>query len=99
MEQAGAAGRRTAWTPAQSDYVRKLFTAMISHFQSRYPALRFTYSLTSYVPEVRALGLQLFDVIEVHLFTQDPRLDNRTGFGKLEKDRGDHDKGLRPPPA
>jgi hypothetical protein len=91
MEQAGQVGPRRAWTPAQTDYVRKLFTEMISHFQSRYPALRFTYSLTSFVPEVRALGLQLFDVIEVHLFLQDPRFENRTGFGKLEKDRGDHD--------
>lgn len=91
MEQAGQAGPRRAWTPSQAEFVRTLFNGMISHFQARYPALRFTYSLTSFVPEVRALDLHVFDVIEVHLFISDPRLDNRTGFGQLEKDRGQHD--------
>ena len=71
---------RMAWNPPQLDYVRKLFWEMLPSFQSRYPRLRFTYSLTGFFKEVRSLGLQLFDVLELHLWIHSPRFENRTGF-------------------
>ena len=82
---------RLAWKPAQMDYVRRLFTEMLPSFQSRYPRLRFTYSLTSFFKEVRSLGLPLFDVLELHHWIHSPRFDNRTGFNQLTKDRGERD--------
>ena len=94
MEEAGQSGRgpgKMAWTPAQLQYVEKLFRDMLSYFQSKYPMLRFTYSLTSFFKEVRSLELQLFDVLELHLWIHSPRFDNRTGFNTLTKDRGARD--------
>jgi Sugar-binding cellulase-like len=94
MEEAGQFEQglaRMAWKPAQMDYVRRLFSEMLPHFQSRYPRVRFTYSLTAFFKEVRSLGLQLFDVLELHLWIHSPRFDNRTGFNQLVKDRGQHD--------
>jgi hypothetical protein len=91
MEEAGQFEQgltRLAWKPAQMDYVRGLFSEMLPAFQARYPRLRFTYSLTSFHKEVRALGLQLFDVLELHLWIHSPRFDNRSGFNNLTKDRG-----------
>lgn len=82
---------RMAWNEAQMEYVRQLFSEMASHFQSRYPRLRFTYSLTAFFKEVRALGLQLLDVLELHFWIHSPRFDNRTGFNELTKDRGQRD--------
>lgn len=82
---------RMAWKPAQMEYVRRLFSEMLPEFQSRYPGLRFTYSLTAFFKEVRAMGLQLFDVLELHFWIHSPRFDNRTGFQKLTKDRGERD--------
>ena len=82
---------RMAWKPAQMDYVRKLFSEMLPGFQSRYPRLRFTYSLTAFFKEIRSLGLQCFDVLELHLWIHSPRFDNRTGFNQLVKDRGRRD--------
>jgi hypothetical protein len=82
---------KMAWNEAQLEYVRKLFCEMVPHFQARYPQLRFTYSLTGFFKEVRSLGLQLFDVLEVHCWIHGPRFDNRTGFNTLQKDRGAHD--------
>ena len=80
---------RMAWSPAQLEYVRGLFSEMIPYFQSHYPQLRFTYSLTSFFTEIRSLGLHLFDVPELHLWIHSPRFDNRTGFDSLKKDRGE----------
>ena len=91
MEEAGQfeqALTRMAWKPAQMDYVRGLFSELLPSFQSRYPRLRFTYSLTSFFKEVRSMDLQLFDVLELHLWIHSPRFDNRTGFNQLVKDRG-----------
>ena len=82
---------RRAWKPAQMDYVRNLFTDMLPSFQSRYPRLRFTYSLTSFFKEVRSLELRCFDVLELHFWIHSPRFDNRTGFNQLTKDRGRRD--------
>ncbi len=82
---------RMAWNPAQMEYVRRLFSEMLPQFQSRYPRQRFTYSLTSFFKEVRSMGLQLFDVLELHEWIHSPRFDNRTGFNQLIKDRGQHD--------
>jgi len=92
MEQAGQyapGSTRLTWNPAQLDFVRGLFSEMISHFQSRYPRLRFTYSLTSFHEEVRSLGLKVFDVLELHLWIHSPRFDNRSGFNSITKDRGE----------
>jgi hypothetical protein len=91
MEEAGQSEQgltRMAWNPAQLEYVRGLFSEMLPYFQSHYPSLRFTYSLTAFFKEVRSLGLQLFDVLELHLWIHSPRFDNRTGFNQLKKDRG-----------
>lgn len=93
MEEAGQFEQgltRMAWKPAQMEYVRGLFSEMLPGFQSRYPRLRFTYSLTAFFKEVRAMGLQLFDVLELHFWIHSPRFDNRTGFNQLVKDRGPH---------
>jgi len=94
MEQVGQFEQgltRMAWNHEQLQYVRQLFSEMVPHFQSRYPRLRFTYSLTAFFKEVRSLGLQLFDVLELHFWIHSPRFDNRTGFSKLTKDRGQRD--------
>ena len=82
---------RMAWRPAQMEFVRGLFSEMLPSFQARYPRQRFTYSLTSFFKEVRLMGLQLFDVLELHLWIHSPRFDNRTRFNQIEKDRGAHD--------
>jgi hypothetical protein len=92
-----AAGRREpglpqlAWNPAQMKLVSDYFSATCGHFQQRYPALRFTFSLTGYWKEVRAMGLQVFDVLELHFWIHSPRFEARTGFNSLTKDRGEHD--------
>jgi hypothetical protein len=91
MQAAGQSSSKLAWTPAQMQYVEKLFREMLPYFQSRYPGLRFTYSLTSFFKEIRSIYLQLFDVLELHLWIHSPRFSNRTGFDKLTKDRGTHD--------
>ncbi len=94
MEETGQFAQgltRLAWKPAQMEYVRALFSEMLPYFQSRYPRLRFTYSLTSFHKEVRSLGLQLFDVLELHLWIHSPRFDNRSGFNSITKDRGQRD--------
>ena len=94
MEEAGQFEQgltRMAWTSAQFQYVEKLFRQTITYFQSQYPSLRFTYSLTGYFKEVRSLGLELFDVLELHFWIHSPRFSNRTGFGALTKDRGQRD--------
>ena len=82
---------RWAWKPAQMEYVRRLFSEMLPPLQSRYPRLRFTYSLTSFFKEIRSMGLEIFDVLELHLWIHSPRFENRTGFDRLTKDRGEHD--------
>lgn len=94
MEDAGQSEQgltRMAWNPAQMAYVNQLFSEMLNHFQSQCPRLRFTYSLTSFHKEVRAMGLQLFDVLELHLWIHSPRFDNRSGFNAITKDRGKRD--------
>ena len=61
-------------------------------FQHKYPELRFTFSITSFWEEVRAMNLKTFDVLELHFWmTQSERFNSRSGFGGLKKDRGDHD--------
>ena len=95
MEAAGrreTGPRQLAWNSAQMKLVSDYFAATCRHFQQRYPALRFTFSLTSFWKEVRAMGLRVFDVLELHLWIQySPRFEARTGFNNLTKDRGEHD--------
>jgi len=94
MEEACQGQQSTAgmaWNPAQMRFVRQLLNEMLPYFQSRYPSLRFTYSLTGFFKEIRALGLQLFDVLELHLWILSPRFNHRTGFQSLKKDRAEKD--------
>lgn len=94
MEAAGQREHQAdklAWNPAQMQLVSEFFTATCGHFQNRYPSLRFTFSLTSFWKEVRAMKLQVFDVLELHFWIHSPRFEARTGFNSQTKDRGDHD--------
>lgn len=80
------------WNERQMSFVRNLLDGSLKHFQQRYPALRFTFSLTEFWQEVRAMQLKSLDVLEIHIWmTQSERFLNRTGFGDLVKDRGRHD--------
>lgn len=80
-----AAGRRegvpgTAWNPAQQAYIRNLWNTAIGTLQMRFPGLRFTNSLTSFIPDVRALQLEVFDVLEIHFWIHGRSFDSRTRF-------------------
>jgi hypothetical protein len=80
------------WNTAQMAYVRSHMQQSLSHFQKKYPMLRFTFSLTDFWEEVRALKVPLFDVLELHIWMmQDERFTTRSGFNELIKDRGNHD--------
>jgi len=51
MEDAGKAGsdyKKLAWNTLQMDFVRDLMSSTLSHFQKKYPGLRFTFSLTAF---------------------------------------------------
>ena len=95
MEAAGSVEssfKKLKWNMAQMKFVRNYMNSTLSHFQRKYPELRFTFSLTSYWEEVRALNLKSFDVLELHFWmTQSERFQTRSGFGGMKKDRGDHD--------
>ncbi len=95
MEEAGKAGsgyKRYAWNPLQMDFVHDLMSSTLSHFQDKYPGLRFTFSLTAFWDEVRALNMNLFDVLELHIWmTSSPRFETRSQFNIIVKDRGVHD--------
>jgi len=80
------------WNPSQMSYVKSLLESSLWHFQEKFPKLRFTYSLTSYWEEIRALKIEAFDVLELHIWmTQDIRFVSRSTFDKTTKDRGTHD--------
>lgn len=93
MEQAGKRGayRHLRFNDAQMNFLSEHFTNTLGHFQQLYPELRFTYSFTDYWEEYRALKNKSFDVLQLHFWMNNPRFDRRTGFGELEKDRGEHD--------
>lgn len=93
-----AAGRATVnysnlnWNPAQMDFVRNYFNGTLYHFQRQYPQLRFTFSFTGFWREIRAMQLKTMDVLELHFFMNGmDRYNNRSNFGGLKKDRGEHD--------
>jgi hypothetical protein len=91
MEDAGQ-GNGLAWNQRQLHFVQSYLQTSLAHFQHRFPRLRFTFSFTSYWEEIRSLGIRHFDVLELHIWmTQMDRFMSRTGFGKIEKDRGQHD--------
>lgn len=85
--------RGLAWNDVQLDFVGNLFNRSLAHFQWRYPAQRFTFSLTRFWNECRLLDLKAFDVLELHCWIHGPRFDNRTGFYEVVKDRGPRDYG------
>ena len=95
MEEAGKAGsdyKKLAWNTLQMDFVHDLMSSTLTHFQKKYPGLRFTFSLTAFWEEVRALNLKLFDVLELHIWmVQSSRFSTRSQFDALAKDRGEHD--------
>jgi hypothetical protein len=95
MEAAGSVENnfnKMNWNPPQMKLVRTYFNGTLMHFQKKYPELRFTFSLTSFWEEVRAMNIKSFDVLELHFWlTQSERFQTRSGFGGMKKDRGDHD--------
>ena len=84
MEQAGAG--TGAWNHAQSAFVKDYFETTLAHFHEKYPSVRFTFSLTSFWREVRALKPVGLDVLELHIWIKG-QLNEYTGFNKLKKDR------------
>ena len=95
MEAAGSVEsnfNKLRWNTAQMKFVRNYMNSTLTHFQRKYPELRFTFSFTSFWEEVRAMNLKTFDVLELHFWmTQSERFLSRSGFGGLKKDRDDHD--------
>jgi hypothetical protein len=95
MEAAGNPGAvfdRLHWNTEQMKFVREYMNSTLQHFQWKYPELRFTFSITAYWKEVRALNIKSFDVLELHFWlNQSERFTARSGFPGLTKDRGDHD--------
>ena len=92
MAEAGRQRRRRwnalEWNDSQMEYVYELLTGMLSHFQRRYPGLRFTYSFTGFREELRTLNLRQLDVLELHFWIHGVRFDSRTGFYEIPKERG-----------
>ncbi len=86
MQAAGEAWNH-AWKPAQWHFVKDYMHQTLLHFQRKYPQLRFTFSLTAYWDDIRAMGLW-FDVLELHVWIHEPRFDERTGFNPMPKERG-----------
>lgn len=84
MAQAGMT--KGAWNKAQGAFVKEHFESTLAHFHQRHPGVRFTFSLTSFWNEVRALKPAGLDVLELHIWIKG-QLNDYTGFNKLEKDR------------
>ena len=78
---------RREWNAHQMLFVRDYFKSTLTHFQKRYPGLRFTFSLSKYWEEVRSLGIPHFDVIEVHTWMDQERFSARTNFKEMPKKR------------
>ena len=95
MEEAGKTTsdyNKLAWNTAQMNFVGDLMSSTLNHFQKKYPGLRFTFSLTAFWKEVRALNLNLFDVLELHIWmSSSPRFGSRSQFDATVKDRDEHD--------
>ena len=89
MGEAGAA--KGAWNRAQRAFVKDYFESTLAHFHARYPGVRFTFSLTSFWDDVRAIEPRGLDVLELHIWIKG-QLDEYTGFNKVTKNRDpDHD--------
>jgi hypothetical protein len=84
MDQAGAGVGQ--WNAKQAAFVKDYFESTFAHFHQKYPQMRFTFSLTSFWKEVRAINPKGIDVLELHIWIED-QLDKWTGFNKLKKDR------------
>jgi hypothetical protein len=95
MESAGENSQgytRLKWNHQQMEFVHDLMRSTLAHFQKKYPQLRFTFSLTDFWKEVRALNLESFDVLELHFWmSASARFADRSQFGPMIKDRGKHD--------
>lgn len=90
MEQAALSHgmpSRLAWNEKQLVYAHDHLKRSLDHFQHRYPGLRFTFSQTSFWKEVRATGLKSCDVLELHFWMNQDRINARTGFNTLDKKR------------
>lgn len=82
MEQAGS--NTGAWNKAQAAFVKEYFESTLAHFHEKYPEMRFTFSLTAFWNEVRAIKLKGMDVLELHIWIKG-QLDKYTGFSKLRR--------------
>lgn len=76
------------WNTEQLDYVYELLDSSLINFQTKYPGLRFTYSLTDFWNEIRYMKLKSLDVLELHIWlTQSPRFLSRSQFDNINKIR------------
>lgn len=83
---------RLNWNHEQMWFVRNYLNSTLTHFQGKYPELRFTFSFTAFWKEIRAMNIESFDVLELHFWlNQSERFTARSGFPGLTKDRGNHD--------
>ena len=80
--------REMKWNTKQMDFVNELLDSSLIHFQTMYPGLRFTYSLTDFWEDIRYMKLKSLDVLELHLWlTQSPRFLSRSQFDNMNKIR------------
>jgi len=76
------------WNTNQMNYVYELLDSSLIHFQTKYPGLRFTYSLTDFWEDIRYMKLKSLDVLELHLWlSQSPRFLSRSQFDNMNKIR------------
>ncbi len=97
MEAAGktpSGGNKYRWNQAQMHFVKDLFESTFRYFHEKYPELRFTFSLTGFQKEVRALEIKGMDVLEVHIWSHGPKFDDRSQFGKVNKSRAEADRSF-----
>ncbi|MEX0325156.1 MAG: cellulase-like family protein [Puniceicoccaceae bacterium] len=87
MVEAGLKVDRDQFSEKQKSILKGYMAEGLEHFQYRYPELRFTYSFTNFVEDIRALGNLGYDVLELHFWIHGKKFDNRTGFPALPKDR------------
>lgn len=87
MVEAGQTFEQDRFNQRQKDILKGYMADGLAHFQFRYPELRFTYSFTNFIADIRPLGNLGFDVLELHFWMHGKKFDNRTGFNGMPKDR------------
>ena len=84
MENAGSTVG--SWNGAQRAFVKDYFESTLAHFNTKYPDMRFTFSMTTHWEEARSLNLKGMGVLELHCWIEG-QLDKYTGFNALPKTR------------